>query len=528
MVVSDRRAISEVDHHEAATAEVAGRWVGDRQGETDCNGGIDRIATTAQDLGAYLGSRQRSTGDDTVRTGYCLARNRKSRRRQRDDERDDKSDDRGQRAAALTGGCAIHARIVVAAPRAHNPGRQRFNVDATRSAANLEAIVVDCSTQTANSRDLQRLRRIAFDCQGLLRSAPFGRGLAGARKALEHLSYVQIDTISVIERAHHHVWFSRVPGYHPDLPNKLLARRQAFEYWFHAAAYLPINDYRFALPRMLRFRSGDKAYSKNRKVQRYVLDRIRAEGPLLARDFESDGHKGGTWWDWKPAKKALEHLFQSGELMVVRRDGFQKRFDLAERFLPSTVDTSPPTAQEWAEHLLDAHLRAHGAVTPKTVTYLRESPTLRSALADDLKRRCSSGELVELRVDGGAPFYARTDMMAARLPAARKRVRLLSPFDNAVIHRHRLSSLWGFDYQIECYVPRPKRKFGYFCLPILYGDQFVGRVDCKAERPGDLLVQSLHIEPDFDSGKPEGFQEALDDALAQLAAFNGCDGWRPA
>src|SRR3954447_1140087 len=182
-----------------------------------------------------------------------------------------------------------------------------------------------------------KLRRIALDAQGLLRAAPFGRGVDATHRALEQIGYVQIDTISIVERAHHHTLWNRVPNYRPSHLDKLVSERRAFEYWFHAAAYLPMRDYRFALPRMHALKNGERHWFANRdlKLMKAILDRVRAEGPMMARDFETPKGRAQGWWNWKPAKRALEQLYMQGDLMISGREGFQKIYDLPERVLPS-------------------------------------------------------------------------------------------------------------------------------------------------------------------------------------------------
>jgi uncharacterized protein len=367
------------------------------------------------------------------------------------------------------------------------------------------------------ARTSNRLRRIALEAQGLMRAAPFGRGVDATHRALEQLGYVQIDTISIVARAHHHTLWNRVPNYRPTHLDRLVGSRRAFEYWFHAAAYLPMRDYRFALPRMHALRRGERHwFAKNRKLMKAVLDRIRSEGPLMARDFEAPKRANQGWWDWKPAKRALEQLFMQGDLMVSSREGFQKVYDLTERVLPANVDTSLPTLDEIAAHLLDSALRAHGFASPKEITYLRRGAALRKALRTQIEARVSDGALVPI----GA-HYARPELLDATVPRVPSRVRLLSPFDNAVIQRDRNVSVHDYDYQLECYVPAPKRRFGYFCLPILYRDRFVGRVDCKAQRASRRLdLLHLHLEreiPDRDR-----FIAAFAEAATAFAAFNDC------
>ena len=364
--------------------------------------------------------------------------------------------------------------------------------------------------------------------QGLLRDAPFGRGLSGARRALEHLGSVQIDTISVVERAHHHVLHTRVPGYRGAHLNTLVSRGEAFEYWSHAAAYLPMRDFRFALPRMHAWRSGPKHWSHGSRseiatVARSVLDRVRADGPVRARDFEDPRQTRGGWWDWKPAKLVLELMFHSGELIVTGRDGFEKVYDLPERALPDGLDLTMPDHAELASHLLDNALRAHVFALPAEVTYLRKDAALRRALAACIDARIAAGELVRVRVgDESRIRVAPVAALDTRLPSLRPRVRWLSPFDPAVIHRDRTRDLLGLDYQIECYVPAPKRRFGYFCLPMLWADALVGRLDARAARRERVLhLESVHVESPIDAR--DAFATAFAAEARTFATFNGCD-----
>ena len=193
-------------------------------------------------------------------------------------------------------------------------------------------------------QELARLRRLALAAQGLLQAQPYGRGLAGARKAINHIGYVQIDTISVVERAHHHIFHSRVPKFKPAMTNQMLLDGDIFEYWAHAAAFLPIADFRFSLPYKHAIKSGQTHWYKTRdkKLMGELLARIRSDGPIRSRDVETNITKRAGWWDWKPAKKALEQMYMEGDLMVSDREGFQKTYDLTERVLPSHVNSQMP------------------------------------------------------------------------------------------------------------------------------------------------------------------------------------------
>ena len=364
-----------------------------------------------------------------------------------------------------------------------------------------------------------KLRRIALNQQGLLRTDAFGRGKRATLRAIEQLGYVQIDTISVVERAHHHVLWSRVGNYSPGFLDKLVRERKVFEYWFHAAAWLPMAEYRFALPRMAQMH-GERGWFKDsdQKLKHEILARIAAEGPLRARDFEDAPRSNTGWWDWKPAKQALEQLFMQGELMVSAREGFQKVYDLPERVLPGWVDTHMPDLDEYAAYLVETTLRAHGFASLVSMTYLRKGQKLREAVKRQLMRRIEDGSLTSLTLNNST-VYIDPELLESRAPRSLAQVRILSPFDNTVIQRQRSRDLFAFDYQIECYVPKPLRQFGYFCLPIMYRDRLVGRVDCKAHRADNKLeVRSLHIEHRVD----EDFPALLGQALQSFATFNHC------
>lgn len=367
-------------------------------------------------------------------------------------------------------------------------------------------------------RDL--LRRIAVAAAGLHRAAPFGRGRPGAARALQHLGHVQIDTISVVRRAHEHVLLERVPKLAPEHPDELVRRGEAFEYWAHAAAYLPMSAFRHALPRMHRLRAGGRHWAKaDPRVKRAVLERVRAEGPLRARDFEAPpGHRGG-WWSWKPAKAALERLFHEGELMVVAREGFEKTFDLTERVLPDGVDTRMPDPDEHALHLIRRARNALGVFQPRHVTHLRREEGLRTRVARLLEERVEAGEL--WTSGRGRDRWYLDAAAAERPPRIPGRVRLLSPFDPLTLHRDRLDRLFGFDYQLECYLPAGRRRHGYFSLPILAGSRFVGRADCTAERARSRFrIHHLVLEPGVD---PQALAPGIAAAAAPLARQDGCD-----
>ncbi|MBN8584562.1 MAG: YcaQ family DNA glycosylase [Ignavibacteria bacterium] len=337
------------------------------------------------------------------------------------------------------------------------------------------------------------------------------------------LGYVQIDTISIVERAHKHVLWTRLPEYKNTMLDELIDNdRKVFEFWDHAAAYMPMKHFRFSLPRKKMYAAKYKGWeSKNKKLLKFILDRISNEGPQQSRDFE-ESKKRGLWWDWKPAKEGLEFLFHTGRLMARARKSFQKVYDLPERVLPADLDLSFPSDEEHSEHLIMRSITANGISAEKELTYLRHHD--RSSTKKVLKRLLDEKKIVSLNISGNEKetYYSTKKILGLlNKPLHKDDVHILSPFDNIVIQRKRLQDIFGFDYLIECYVPAAKRKFGYFCLPVLYGNTFAGRIDAKADRnSGKFIIINEFWEKNF---KPdEIFKQNYINKLNNLANFAGC------
>ena len=346
-------------------------------------------------------------------------------------------------------------------------------------------------------------RKIFLKQQGLLHDEPFGRGINAALGAIRRLSYLQIDTISVVSRAHHHVLQSRVSNFEAGILDRLMLERSVYEYWSHAAAYMPFDNFRYSLPLM---HGWKVSRSVDQKLARSILARIRSDGPLRSKDFEAPtGYKSGGWWEWKPAKQVLEHLFLTGELMVSHRQGFQKVFGLPDNIIPTHVDTTMPDIKEWSSFIVRSMIEALGMATEYDLGYAKgtirrlSKVTMGKPIKEAIATLCKEGELIETRVDGRTYYCQPATLDLLPLRATRRSVKLLSPFDNLVINRRRTLELFDFDYQIECYLPPQKRRYGYFSLPILYGDALIGRLDASADRKtGQLEIRSLlvDIQPD--------------------------------
>ena len=374
------------------------------------------------------------------------------------------------------------------------------------------------------SLSIEQARKLVLLSQRLPPAKQTGSAMAATLSAIEHLGYIQIDTISVIQRAHHHTLWNRNPRYEASQLDQLISDKKVFEYWSHAAAYLPMRDYRYSLPRKQALARGDQNhwYVRDERLMKSVLKRIETEGPLMAKDFENTGKKTGEWKS-KPAKRALENLFMQGELMTSSRMNFHKVYDLTERVLPKGIDTNVPDLIEHTRFLITRYLQANGLGKAAEIAYLlkKTKPLVLTTVLEMI----SSGELLQIET-GGSNYYALpTSMEQLSKSRAGSKLKILSPFDNLLIQRKRMQALFGFDYQIECYVPEAKRRYGYFSLPILWQGKLVARMDCKADRKKSVLhIRHLAVETGLT--KTDAFLTALHKELRSFARFNNCSDLR--
>ncbi len=353
-------------------------------------------------------------------------------------------------------------------------------------------------------------RRIFLDRHGLS-EAPQGPARGEDLRALIHrLGFVQLDSINTVARAHDLILFSRRSRYRPDDLRRLYERDRAlFEHWTHDAAVIPIDFYphwelrrRRDAERLARRWSKDRRAGFERQFQ-VVLDQVRAEGPLCSADVGRGEARGsGGWWDWHPSKTALEYLWRSGALQVVRREGFRKYYDLTERALDAHLHPGAPmpTAEETLDWCCREALARLGFATPGELAAFWDHVTPAEAKLWVGQER-AAGRLIEVGITGADGqvrlAWARPDIEAD--PALEQpptgRLRVLSPFDPALRDRRRAARLFGFDYRIEVFVPEAQRRFGYYVFPILQGERLVGRVDMKAHREADeLRVRALWPE----------------------------------
>ena len=347
-------------------------------------------------------------------------------------------------------------------------------------------------------------------------------------EVLRRMGVLQIDSIFVVARSPYLVLWSRLGPYEPRWLDELLAEGALFEYWSHAACFLPIEDY--GLYRRFMLEGREKAHSWMRahpEAIEHVMERVREEGPVRSAQFQRTDGRAGGWWEWKPEKRALEHLFAAGELMISRRDpNFHRVYDLRERVLehalPGWEDALAPTHKEVRRTLALKAVRALGVALARWVPDYFRTP--KKGIAGLLEELVEEGALLPARIEGWEePAYVHQDNTEPAQAVLSGRLRpslttLLSPFDPVVWDRARASELFGFEYRIEVYTPATRRRYGYYSLPILHRGALVGRLDAKAHRKrGVFEVKALHLEPGV---------MADDDLIAGLAgALHECAGW---
>ena len=343
--------------------------------------------------------------------------------------------------------------------------------------------------------------------------------------AVRKMGVLQIDSISVVARSPYLVLWSRLGSYEPRWLDELLAEGALFEYWSHAACFIPIEDYGLYRGLMLADRENPVAWMQaHPDAIEHVMEYVRENGAVRSAEFRrSDGSAGG-WWDWKPEKKALEHLFAAGELMVSRRENFHRVYDLRERVLANALplweDALAPTEQEVRRTLALKAVRSLGVAVPRWVPDYFRTP--KKGVAALLEELADEGSLLRATL-GDEPAYVHPEN--ARLAGTivsggvtSSVTTLLSPFDPVVWDRARASELFGFEYKIEVYTPAAQRRYGYYSLPILHDGDLVGRLDAKAHRKDGLFeVKAIHLEP----GLP-----ISDDLVTGISgALRDCAGW---
>jgi hypothetical protein len=391
--------------------------------------------------------------------------------------------------------------------------------------------------------DLQHIRTLALYTQNLTTADQnMPTNVKNLFAHLQQVACIQLDTLQMVARSQYiHVW-SRFGTYDPADLDRLAYQdsptpngRRAFEYWFHAMCLIPLEEYRYVLPIMDKFREH-RAWVRwlkkddNRALVDQVRARIKAEGGLRGSDFDNPDEKRGAWWDWKPAKRALEYLYDCGALMIANRVKFQRVYDLRERVLPDWVDTTPPTWEEMCHYLLEKGMKSFGVCQPNQVSdYFHDikrgearqyiETFIKTGIFVPIKTTLYNGTTADLVVH--RDHLPILEQIADGVIKA-ERTTFLSPFDSLFYAQKRDQQLWGFQQVLEAYKPGPQRKWGYFCLPILHRDELMGRFDVKLERKEKRLrLIALYLE----DGRTlsDEFLHAMAQALHDFMRFHGAD-----
>ena len=328
--------------------------------------------------------------------------------------------------------------------------------------------------------------------QRLDEAEPFGGGPDATRAAIEHLGYLQIDTIHVIERCHHHILWSRIPGYRREhLRQAQSVDKSVFEYWTHALSYIPTRDLPYFLPEMKRHRLSPNSWfdTVSKEDLRKVLNLIRQGGPLSIRDIEDDVlvEKDHAWASRKPSKRALQLAFFTGALTISERSGMLKTYELMDRHFGWGAKPKAASEPQVVDYLLTRASRSQGLISLDSICHLdaKRKAVVRAAI----ERRVRSGALTLVAIEGVEKVEHWTALRAldALPPLDCERVHILSPFDPLIIQRKRLKLFFDYEHRFEAYVPKEKRLMGYFALPVLVGDEIVAAIDLKADRANAAL-----------------------------------------
>jgi uncharacterized protein len=375
------------------------------------------------------------------------------------------------------------------------------------------------------------LRAVALRTQGLDKVDVSAPTRERVDQVVDQIGCIQIDTLHMVRRSHYLVLWSRLGNYATVELDALTSPedRRLFEGWQHAASIIPLKEYRYQLPHQRDLRDHPTNWYNrwlNETVQKefvpQVLERVRREGALKVSDFESDGHQGGTWWNWRPAKVALEFLFAKGELMIADRIKFQRVYDLTERVLPSWVDTTEPTVEQRDRFWVERGAKALGVILPRHagdyiwMKVARSKPIVESMIKDGLliqiQGTLNDGETCQLLIHRDNHTLLE---QAADGALKAERTTFLSPFDNLWWASRRDEQFWGFRQSLEAYLPAARRIYGYYCMPILHKDRLVGRFDPKLERKQAILrLKAIYLEPGV---KPD--EELVHDIAACMRDF---------
>ncbi len=340
----------------------------------------------------------------------------------------------------------------------------------------------------------QLARNIWINAQKLNEISPFGKGPQATASAIQHLGYVQIDTINVIERCHHHILYNRIPEYKKtDLHQAQSKDKSVFEYWTHALAYISSQDFKYFISQMKDYEKSPSNWFRSVKPEdKKKVRQLLKDGPISIRDIKDDVliEKAHLWASSKPSKKALQLGFYTGEFAISERDGMLKKYDLSKRHFGWDQFPKGVSDTENMKYILDRSLRSQGIINIDSTSHLEKVP-FKKKMQKLIEQKVKNNQLIEIEIDGIAKsqHWIQPELLQQKIKTS-ELTHILSPFDPLTIQRKRLKMFFDYDHVFEAYIPASKRKYGYFALPVLRGNEIIAVLDLKTDRQKqDLLIQ---------------------------------------
>ena len=337
-----------------------------------------------------------------------------------------------------------------------------------------------------------KAKDIWIQSQTLNQKTPFGKGLQAVYNAISHLGYVQIDAINVIERAHHHILYNRIPDYESKYLHLAQSQEKIiFEYWTHALSYLPLDVYKYFIGKMNKYDNSSDGWFSSVTEDDYkkVKNLLKSNGPISIRDIKDDLliEKTHAWGSSKPSRKALELGFLKGDFAISERDGILKKYDLTGRHFDWKAKPKMATEAEYCNYLIERSLKSQGIINIDSVCYLE--PKMKQPIGQLIERKIKSNELLEIKIEKIEKeiFYVQPETLDQKNSRS-DRTHILSPFDPLIIQRKKLKNIFDYEHLFEAYLPKEKRKFGYFSLPVLHHNNIIALLDLKTDRTENKLI----------------------------------------
>jgi len=367
----------------------------------------------------------------------------------------------------------------------------------------------------------EKAKNIWIRSQKLDQKAPFGKGPIAVNRAISHLGYVQIDTINVIERAHHHILYNRIPEYKQKYLHLAQSQEKTlFEYWTHALSYLPIDVYKYFVDKMNQYdNSSDGWFSSVTEADyKKVKSILKENGPTSIRDIKDDRlvEKTHAWGSSKPSKRALEFGFFKGDFVIAERDGILRKYDLTQRHFGWKTKPKKATQAECFNYMLERSLKAQGIVSIESICYLE--PKMKKEIGQLIEKKIKLKELLEIKVEQieKERFYVKPETLEKKNLKS-KHTHILSPFDPLIIQRKRLKSIFDYEHVFEAYIPKEKRKFGYFSLPVLHQNSIIAILDLKTDRvKNKLRIQNWTW---INKNKSNSNKQTIENELSKFEKF---------